>query len=154
MEAYFRKNFVRSLDSKGRLMLPPEYRDIISAMSGASGFKLTCYDDKCIVVYPKLEWAAFAEQLEQLKNPSSALRNFRSVFVGRAEDLELDAQGRVRISQSMMRYAGLSKDAKLVGLGSKFEIWDMLRFEGLKIDDTARDVAFNELGQSGIEFSL
>ena len=153
MKVHFRKNFDRSLDSKGRLMLPPEYRDIISATPG-TGFKLTCYDDKCIVVYPKLEWEAFAEQLEQLKNPSAALRDFRSIFVGRAEDLELDAQGRVRISQSLMRYAGLSKDAKLVGLGSKFEIWDAQRFEGFRLDDSARDSAFNELGQSGIEFSL
>jgi len=149
----FRKSFHRSLDAKGRLMLPPEYRDIVCAASGSGSVVLTGYDE-CIVAYTVPEWEAFEEHMDHLKNTSRALRDFCRQVLGRAEELELDPQGRVRVSQALMRYAGLSKDVVLVGRGSKFELWDRQRFEGLKIDDAALDLVVKELAQSGIDFSL
>jgi MraZ protein len=149
----FRKSFHRSLDSKGRLMLPPEYRDVICAASNSGSFVLTGYD-QCILAYTMPEWEAFEEKIYQLRNPGRALRDFRRLVLGRAEELELDPQGRVRISQSLMRFAGLGKDAFLLGLGVKFKIWDPQRFEGRKLDKAALALAFKELTQSGIELSL
>ena len=151
MKPRFRKSFHRNLDSKGRLMLPPEYRDIISAATDSGGFMLTIYDE-CIVAYPMPEWEAFTEQIEQGQHFDKNTRRFRSLVLGRAEELELDPQGRVRISQSLMRYAGLNKDVVLVGLGNKFEIWDTQRYEGLKLDDDALDLVVKGLAQSGIRF--
>jgi len=153
MKARFRKNSHRTLDSKGRLMLPPEYRDIVCAASSSGSFVLTGYDE-CIVAFTMPEWEAFEEKIYQLKNSDLALRTFRRLVLGRAEELELDPQGRVRISQALARYAGLSKDVVLVGQGDRFEIWDAQRYENLKLDDAALDRVMKELAQSGIDFSL
>ena len=153
MKARFRKSFHRSLDSKGRLMLPPEYRDIVYAASSSGSLVFTGYDE-CIVAYTMPGWEAFEEKMDQLQNTSKVFRDFYRQTVGRAEELELDPQGRVRISQALMRYAGLSKDVVLVGQGRKFNIWDTQRFEGLKIEDAALDLVINELAQRGIDFSL
>ena len=153
MKARFRKSFHRSLDSKGRLMLPPEYRDIICAESPSGGFVLTGYDE-CVVAYTMPEWEALEEKMDRLPNTNRVLRDLHRQIVGRAEELALDPQGRARVSQALMRYAGLSKDLVLVGRGSKFEIWDAQRFEGLKPDDAALDLAVKELAQRGIDFSL
>jgi MraZ protein len=73
---------------------------------------------------------------------------------GRAEVLELDPQGRVRISQALMRFAGLSKDVFLLGQDSTFEIWDKQRFDDIKFNAAARGLVGSELAQSGIAFSL
>lgn len=155
MKPGFRKNADRSLDSKGRLMLPPEYRDIISAASSSGGFTLVFYNG-CLVACPTPEWEAQWEDLAPLRNLSPAEHALRSQLLGRAEDLELDSQGRVRISQALMRYAGLGKDVILVGMGSRFEIWDRRRFEDIdnKLDDAARAQAVNGLTQRGIKLSL
>jgi MraZ protein len=150
MTARFRGNIDRSLDSKGRLMLPPEYRDIIYAASSSGSFVLTGYDE-CIVAYTMPEWEVFETKIYQLPNPTLETRNFRRMVLGRAEKLELDPQGRVRVPQALMRYAGLSKDVLLVGQGGKFEIWDTQRYESLKFNASAVDA---ELAQSGIAFSL
>ena len=155
MKARFRKVFHRSLDSKGRLMLPPEYRDIVCAASSSGSFVLTGYDE-CIMAYTMPEWEAFEEKMDQLPSTNRVLRDLHRQMVGRSEELELDPQGRVRISQALMRYAGLSKDVLLVGRGGKFEIWDTQRFEGLKSDDAdaALALAVKELALRGIDFSL
>ena len=60
-----------------------------------------------------------------------------------------DAQGRVRIPQSLMREAGLQKDVMLVGMLSKFEIWDQTRFDALTLEDVS-----DELAASGVTISL
>ena len=62
MASRFRGNIHRSLDSKGRLMLPPEYRDIICAASSAGSFVLTGFDE-CLVAYTLPEWEAFEEKI-------------------------------------------------------------------------------------------
>ena len=153
MKPGFRKIFHRSLDSKGRLMLPPEYRDIICAASSSASFVLTGYS-KFIVAYTMPEWEVFEEKICEVENPSLELSMFRRQIRGRAEELELDTQGRVRVSQALMRFAGLSKDVLLMGQGSTFEIWDTQRFEDAKLGDAALGSVAKELTQSGIKFSL
>ena len=68
---------------------------------------------------------------------------------GPAQELEPDAQGRVRIPQVLMREAGLHKDAMLVGMLNKFEIWDQERFNALQLEDVS-----DELSGLGITLSL
>mgnify|MGYP002316734189 CR=1 FL=1 len=51
----FRGQSYRSLDAKGRLMLPPEFRDALTAASADGTFVLTTYDG-CLVGYPSPLW--------------------------------------------------------------------------------------------------
>ncbi len=51
-----------------------------------------------------------------------------------------------------MEYAGLDREAVVVGQGETFEIWDQARFKTLLSQDFD-DVA-DELAESGIDFSF
>ena len=55
----------------------------------------------------------------------------------------------MRIPQVLMREAGLHKDAMLVGMLNKFEIWDQERFNALQLEDVS-----DELSGLGITLSL
>ena len=72
----FRGQSYRSLDGKGRLMLPPEFRDALAAASADGAFVLTTYDG-CLVSWPPLErtggafWAS-SEQFEENQGLSSS----------------------------------------------------------------------------------
>jgi MraZ protein len=54
--------------------------------------------------------------------PQAAL--FKRVLLGFAEEQQLDGGGRVLVSPALRRYAGLDKDALLLGQGSHLEIWN------------------------------
>ena len=43
--------------------------------------------------------------------------------VGNASDVTVDAQGRINIAQNLREYAGIDKNAVILGLGSYLEIW-------------------------------
>ena len=42
----------------------------------------------------------------------------------RADDVEIDASGRILVPPALRRYASLDKRVVLVGQGRKFELWD------------------------------
>lgn len=147
----FRGRSYRSLDPKGRLMLTPEFRDMLLEKAPEGTLVLTSYDG-CLVAYPKPEWDLFEEKFSRLRNPTRKMRDFRRLVLGGAEEIIPDAQGRIRLSKSHMDYAALEKDAVLIGQGNRFEIWAQARFDALtaqNFDDLA-----DELAQSGIDFDL
>ena len=147
----FRGQSYRSLDAKGRLMLPPEFRDALTAASADGTFVLTTYDG-CLVGYPAPLWNELEERFGRLRNSSRKIRDFRRLVLGGAEDQSFDAQGRIRLSRAHVEYAGLEHDAVVVGQGDKFEIWDQARFKAL-LSQACDDVA-DELAESGIDFSF
>ncbi len=138
------KSSNRSLDAKGRLMLPVEYREALSACSTSGGFVLTLIYDKLVAYMPD-QWQDIRNQLSSIKNPSKTLGNFISKTLGLAEELIPDAQGRVRIPQPLMRAGKLSKDIVLVGLNSKFEIWDQAVFEALETENVSDELAAHDV---------
>ncbi len=134
------KSAYRSLDAKGRLMLPVEYRETLAACSSSGGFVLTVIYDRLVAYMPDA-WLALSDKLNSITSPSRGVGNFISKTLGLAEELTPDAQGRVRISQPLMRAGNIKKDIVLVGKNSKFEIWDQAEFEGLIVEDDSEELA-------------
>ncbi len=146
----FRGRTLRNLDPKGRLMLPPDFREALAARGSENKVVLSCYDD-CVVAYPVPAWKEIEQKFSQLKNPSRKLRDFKRVVIGNAVEVELDSQGRINIPRAHMDYAQLAHGIIILGQIDRFEIWDQPRFDRVMGQDF--DVA-DELAASGVEFSL
>ena len=144
----FRGCIHRTLDPKGRLMLPAEVRDALAQWSPDGRCKLITQDN-CIFVLPWPEWESVRDKLESARNPSRALRDHIRKVIGAAEDLELDPQNRMRLSRAHMEYAGLQRDVVLIGLAKRFEIWDAARYRKI-LEQDAPDLD-QELAEKGID---
>ena len=145
----FRGRSARTLDAKGRLMLPPDFREILLARSDSGQLVLTSLDG-CVYGFPWPDWQEFEEKINRMKNPARPVRDFRRLVLGGAEVMVADGQGRVRLSRDLQEYAGIDKEAVLVGQGSHFEIWDGGRLAPVlaqNFDDVAR-----AMSESGIDF--
>ena len=145
---YFRGRIPRSPDSKGRLMLTPEFREILYSRSPEGKVMLTTYDD-CIVGFPMPDWDEFEDKLNKLKNPSREVRDFKRLVLGGVEETP-DAQGRLRLTPELVKYAGIAGEAVLVGQGPRFEIWSPERLTPI-LAKSYDDVA-DALAASGIDF--
>ena len=113
---------------------------------------ITTYDN-CLAAFSWNDWLKLEEQFSRLPNPSSKVRSFRRLFIGGAEEQIIDPQGRVRISSDHKEYAKLEKEVSILGLITRFEIWNpkLLRasIEAQSLDDVTE-----ELSASGIDFAL
>jgi MraZ protein len=138
----FRGRFTRNLDAKGRLMLPPEFREILLARSEEGHMVLTTYDN-CVVGYPLPDWTEFEDKLNGIKNPTLQIRHFKRLVIGGAEEMTADAQGRIRLSRDHLDSAGITGEVMVMGQGTHFELWQPTRLKDIlhrNFDDVAADL--------------
>ena len=107
------------LDPKGRISLPARFRDAF-----ADGAVLTLGQDGCLFCFPRAEWTARAAEVRTLPLSNAQSRAYARMFFGKAESVELDAQGRLLVPQRLRVEAGISKDAVVLGVFDRMEIWD------------------------------
>ncbi|MFZ1547361.1 MAG: division/cell wall cluster transcriptional repressor MraZ [Candidatus Nitrotoga sp.] len=112
-----------NLDSKGRLAIPARHRDVLLAHC-AGHLVLTADADGCLLCYPQPEWQPIRDKLLKLSSLNPRIRALQRRLVGYAEDVEMDAAGRVLISPALRSYAMLDKRVMLIGQGNKLELWD------------------------------
>jgi MraZ protein len=99
--------------------MPARYRDDLQSLC-AGRLTVTKHPHGCLMVFPRPYWETFRDQVAQL--PFSQV-GVKRVFLGHADDVELDATSRVLIRPELRTWAGLEKDVTLLGMGSHFELW-------------------------------
>ena len=104
-----------SIDAKGRLFIPAKLREELGVT-----FYLAMGVDECLAIYPQETWNRFTEKFASL--PMSQSAAMRPLFAN-ASKCELDSQGRIVIPQKLRKYAGLEKDAVIIGVNDRAEIW-------------------------------
>ena len=110
-----------TLDSKGRLAVPSRFRDAL--LTRASGHVvLTADSDRCLLIYPLPDWEPIEKKLMSLSSFNAQIRELQRRLVGYAEDVVMDATGRILVPPALRRYAQLEKAVVLVGQGHKFDI--------------------------------
>jgi len=106
------------LDAKGRIVLPAKYRDAFKA-----GVFLTLGQDGCLFAYPKDEWQRRGTEVRSSPLSGQEARNYARMFFGNAERVDLDSQGRLVIPQTLRARVGLDREAIVLGVGERLEIW-------------------------------
>ncbi len=150
----FRGHSHRSLDTKCRLMLPPEFREKIFQADSDGRLMLTNFDD-CVVGYPMPDWEKIEERFNKLNMANRKFRDFHRFFISGAMEVNVDKQGRILVPPYLRDYAALSKDVVLAGVGRKFEIWDLERFEAQrKSMEQELDNVMDSLAESGVELMI
>jgi MraZ protein len=134
-----------TLDAKGRFAVPTRYREQLAERCGGRLIATVDRSDRCLLIYPLPEWEEIELKLRKLPSLNKAVKRFKRLMVGHAADLEPDANGRILIPPHLREYAGLTKDAVLVGQGNHFELWDeahwnACREEWLKVDETSEEL--------------
>lgn len=113
-----------NIDTKGRLAIPSRYRDEIAENSSGEMVVTVDHTDRCLLVYPMEEWQKVEQVLMSLPNMNRSVRNMQRLVLGHASEVDLDAQGRIRLAPPLREYAGIEKSTVLVGQVNKFELWD------------------------------
>jgi MraZ protein len=119
-----------SLDSKGRLAVPARHREALLARC-AGRLVITADSDRCLLLYPLPDWEPIQQKLMNLSGFDKRIRDLQRLLVGYAEDIEMDAAGRVLISPALRNFAALAKNVVLVGQNNKFELWDREKWDQL-----------------------
>ena len=135
--------YAYSLDLKGRVNIPAKFRQALSE-DNENTFVIARGMDPCIWVYPLAQWKEIETNLRSLSSLSKIHRTFVRNTARYASPSTYDKQGRITLTPSLIEYAGLEKDALIIGMVNKMEIWNPVQLdktdnETIKIDPAAYD---------------
>ena len=118
-----------ALDDKGRMRLPTALLRQLSDQKEGNGdgaayeFVVNRGFEKCLTLYPKPVWDAITARLSRLNRFNDRNRAFiRSFYLG-AYPITTDSADRILLQKHLMDYAGLSKEAVLVAMDDRIEIF-------------------------------
>lgn len=126
MSTSFYGNNERSVDEKGRLILPAEVREQLSrAAGGGAALVTTIGEGGTIAIYTEAVWGQKVARLEQRSTPK--MRRLKTLLFSHTQPVVPDKQGRIALKQSLLDHAGVdverARDVVIVGAGDRFEIW-------------------------------
>ena len=132
--------YEQSLDVKGRLILPAKIREDMG-----DKFIVTKGLDGCLFGFSQNEWTNFEEKLKTLPLTNKNARDFVRFFLSGATECEIDKQGRFLIAGNLREYANLEKDAIIIGVGTRIEIWNREKWKSYNSDEniSADEIAEN-----------
>jgi MraZ protein len=139
----FKGTYRNKIDGKGRLPVPAVFR---RGLADSLGGLVVTLLDQCLAVYPASEWKRLETQLVALPAFSKPVKALTRVLVSRAADCELDVQGRILLPPALREAAGLGKEAVVVGVLNRFEVWApetwqaFLRESARLLEDVSLDV--------------
>lgn len=114
-----------NLDAKGRLAIPSRYRDSIQQQcSGRMVLTYSAFDSGALWLYPEPEWERVRDEVTGLSTFNPGHRSLQRKLVGSATQLEPDGSGRIQLPLTLRQVAGLEKRVVMMGMGSRFEIWN------------------------------
>jgi len=137
---------VHSLDDKGRVSVPAQFR---RQLTGEDLF-LNLGMDGCLELYTPEKWAGLRESLGKLSRNQQRHRFFLRRFASYLRPVSVDAQGRISIPSELASMAGIRGEVVFLGQIDKIEIWAPDRYASAL---RSGDVSFEEVAE-GLEIDL
>jgi MraZ protein len=134
------------VDAKNRLFIPAKLRDEL----GSTFIITKALRNRCLTVYSLEEWEAYIEPIrrQERKLVEETIRFLHAPLI----TVTPDSQGRVVLTPTLMRYAGLDKNAVIVGCSSYAEIWAAENYVSVddEDDEAARLAMVEKLEKLGL----
>ncbi|MBP5286156.1 MAG: hypothetical protein ILO34_08650 [Kiritimatiellae bacterium] len=134
-----------ALDPKKRFTIPSEWRT-------SMGLPLYVYvmpdrKEKCLNLIPPAEMESRLERLREKALFDPALNAAYEAIGAASEQLCLDCQGRIRVSDKLLQFANLTTTVAMVGSVRMIKLWDPKALAPeKKVDQAALDAALKAAG--------
>ena len=146
LQGVFVGEATHSLDPKKRLTIPAVWREQVGDPS--SLYVLPDVHTKCLFVFPASEMMHRIQAMRQHGVADKKARFFARVLASQSDLVTWDSQGRIRIKDDLLKFAGLTDQVKMAAAFDHFELWDPDSFEevrpmdGDSLKDAAQYVGF------------
>ena len=113
--------YEHALDPKKRCTIPAGWRQILGNPQYV--FVMPDKARKCLTIIPQEEMEARLAKLREKALFDPALSRALHIIGANSEQLALDVQGRIRISDKLLQFANLTTTVAMVGAVRMIELW-------------------------------
>lgn len=133
---YYSSLYRHGLDEKRRLQIPSKWRP----KQGEVELTLIIWpkgtqQEACLLVLPPEEWITLVKKLKAMPFSDPKAEALRRLLGKKSDRVTTDKAGRICLPENMAKAAALDKEAVLVGLVDRFEIWNPARYDSASLID-------------------
>ena len=133
----------RTVDDKQRITIPKKLRSALQESPAnetvVAGLYIAPGTDGSLAIYSEKAFSQLAEKLAQGSPTGQDKRAFSRLFFAKAQRVEMDSQGRIRVEPELFALARLEqeKEVMMVGVGDHLELWNVVGWEAYEDEKQA-----------------
>jgi len=140
-------SYTARLDPSGRVKIPEKFREALERQYGREVFT-TSLSDEAVQIYPLAVW----EEMTGIASEGAVhlrpdVRKFLLRVNRKGARCEIDAKGRVLISQLLREKARLQEEVEVIGLANHLEIWNREVLDGVLENQPLTDEDFEKISR-------
>ncbi len=120
-QAPFMGRHAHNLDPKKRLTIPSVWRDLVG--EGKSLYLMPGIGRPCLMLLPPPVMAQLMQRMESMQLSDPEEMDLMLTVASESDHLTFDAQGRIRVKDDHLAYAGLTSEVILAGAFNRIELW-------------------------------
>src|SRR5882762_3671923 len=132
---YFNSTYTHGVDEKRRVAIPAKWRPATPGTDLTLVVWPKAKEGPCLRVLPPDKMADLMRDIDAMPSSDPNKGVLKRVIGSKSVQVTLDSVGRICLPEEMAKAAGITKDAVLVGLLDRFEIWSPERFEKVTVSE-------------------
>ncbi|MDB6027322.1 MAG: mraZ [Verrucomicrobiales bacterium] len=140
---FYHALYRHGVDEKRRVQIPTKWRP-----ESEVTFTLVLWKkgqpNPCILALPPNLMGAMADKLSKMPFNDKSAEALRRLLGSNSDTVTTDKSGRICLPEWMSKEAGIEKDAVLVGMVDRFQIWNPERHQSTsELDNALHEDAYN-----------
>jgi len=132
---YYNSLYRHGVDEKRRVQIPAKWRPTQSEVLTLVLWPKGTMPEACLLVLPPKEWEALVQKLKAMPFADPKAEALRRLLGKKSDRVTLDKGGRICLPEAMAKAAAIDKEAVLVGLLDRFEVWNPERYATASVVD-------------------
>ena len=134
---YYNSLYRHGVDEKRRIQIPAKWRPAEPEFQ----FTMILWQprgperESCLLVLGPDAWRALVDKVKAMSYSDPNVQTLRRNIGKNSDRVTLDKAGRICLPEAMAKAVGLEKEAVLVGLLDRFEIWSPTQYEATSVLD-------------------
>ena len=129
----FLSTFENKLDKKGRVSVPASYRAYLSSLGYNGIICFPSFNNQSIEAWSQDRIEKISNTIDSL-NPFDEKKDyFATSILSESTNLQFDGEGRILITQKLLKHAKIKNSMLFVGQGKTFQIWEPTAFEKFRV---------------------
>ncbi len=128
----FLSAYENRLDKKGQVSVPATFRSYLSNLGYNGIICFPSFNHQCIESWPQDRIEMVTSAIDNL-NPFEEKKDyFATSILAESINLQFDGEGRISLTNKLIKHARIKNNMLFVGQGRTFQIWDPTVFEKFK----------------------
>ena len=132
----FLSTYENKLDKKGRVSVPASFRNYLSNVGYNGIICFPSFNNQSIEAWPQDRIEKISNAIDSLNPFEDKKDYFATSILSESINLQFDSEGRILITEKLLRHAKIKNSVLFVGQGNTFQIWEPTNFEKFRV--TAR----------------